>query len=95
MAKAWYQKRPVAVLLHIAVWALFFSLPYLLRPPYNQEQPHQEPYNATVSFIASRLTEIIFVSFFILMQLYLYRDLCISGNYFNTYLPSSFVLHIS
>ena len=34
----WYTKKWVVVLLHVAVWTLFFSLPYLLSPPYEQKK---------------------------------------------------------
>ncbi len=34
----WYTKKWVVLLLHIAVWTLFFSLPYLLTTPYEQKK---------------------------------------------------------
>jgi len=34
----WYAKKWVVVLLHVAAWTLFFSLPYLLRTPYEQKK---------------------------------------------------------
>lgn len=35
MKAAWYTKKWVIILLHVAAWAFFFSLPYLLRSPEN------------------------------------------------------------
>lgn len=37
MKTAWYSKKWVIVLLHIAAWTLLFSLPYLLRSPENEK----------------------------------------------------------
>jgi sensor histidine kinase YesM len=34
----WYSKKWVVVLLHVAAWTLFFSLPYLLTTPYEQKK---------------------------------------------------------
>jgi two-component system, LytTR family, sensor kinase len=39
MKAAWYSKKWVIVLLHVAAWVFFFSLPYLLRSPENNKQP--------------------------------------------------------
>src|SRR4051812_1189085 len=38
MKAAWYNKKWVVALLHVAAWTFFFSLPYLLRSP-EQERP--------------------------------------------------------
>jgi two-component system LytT family sensor kinase len=35
----WYNRKWVKVSLHIAVWAIIFSLPFLLRPKYNENKP--------------------------------------------------------
>jgi two-component system LytT family sensor kinase len=37
MKAAWYSKKWVVILLHVAAWAFFFSLPYLLRSPENEK----------------------------------------------------------
>lgn len=39
MKIAWYSKKWVVVILHASAWLLLFSLPYLLRPSYNESQP--------------------------------------------------------
>lgn len=67
MNKNWYQRKWVAVLLHACAWILLFSLPYLLRPTFNADQPkHPEPENATASFIVARLSDLVLISFFYL-----------------------------
>jgi two-component system LytT family sensor kinase len=43
MKAAWYSKKWVIALLHIAAWTLLFSLPYLLRSPENERQPAVKP----------------------------------------------------
>ena len=65
MKKAWYEKKWITVLLHIAAWALLFSLPNLLRPANNPNQPPRiEPEKPTINFIISRISELLMVSFF-------------------------------
>jgi two-component system, LytTR family, sensor kinase len=39
MKTAWYSKKWIIVLLHVATWTLLFSLPYLLSSPANEKQP--------------------------------------------------------
>lgn len=36
---SWYDRKWVRVILHIAVWSLIYSLPFLLRPKYNENRP--------------------------------------------------------
>lgn len=53
MKTAWYSKKWVIVLLHIAAWTLLFSLPYLLRSPENekpQEAGHSKESGAGLYF---------------------------------------------
>ena len=67
MKKLWYENKWVTVLIHIAVWILLFSLPYLLRPSYNPNEPkHHEEVNPTISFIISRISDLLLISFFYL-----------------------------
>jgi two-component system LytT family sensor kinase len=47
MKAAWYTKKWVIVLLHVAAWVFFFSLPYLLRSPENNRQPAHKETNGT------------------------------------------------
>ena len=51
---------------HVAAWILLFSLPYLLRPSYNEnEAPHKEPaVNAGINFLVQRLMDLLWISFF-------------------------------
>ncbi|MFT3934619.1 MAG: histidine kinase [Chitinophagaceae bacterium] len=42
MKAAWYSKKWVVVLLHVAAWTFFFSLPYLLRSPEHDNRPKTE-----------------------------------------------------
>ena len=47
MKPAWYQKKWVVVLLHMAAWTFFISIPYLLRSPDNDHPPrHEENHDA-------------------------------------------------
>lgn len=51
MKAAWYTKKWVIVLLHVAAWIFFISLPYLLRSPENDRQPvHKEANNQNPFF---------------------------------------------
>ena len=57
MSSKWYSKKWVTVVLHTAVWVLLFSLPYLLRPAYNEneakvvqpEQVHRQIFGWTMN----------------------------------------------
>ena len=72
MKKPWHAKKTIIVLLHITAWILLFSLPYLLRPSYNPNQPIQkEQDNPTVKFIIERVYNLLLVGFFYLNALLL------------------------
>jgi two-component system, LytTR family, sensor kinase len=45
MKAAWYTKKWAIVLMHVAAWVFFFSLPYLLRSPEHNKQPAPKPAN--------------------------------------------------
>ncbi len=82
MNKAWYSKKWITVLLHIAAWVLLFSLPYLLRPQNNPNQPsHPEPQNPTVSFIIFRTSDLMLTGFFYLNALLLIPRLLYKKKY--------------
>jgi two-component system, LytTR family, sensor kinase len=67
MKKAWYANKWVAILLHVAAWALLFSLPVLLRPSHNpNEVKSPETANPTILFIISRISDALLISFFYL-----------------------------
>lgn len=79
MKKSWQAKKWIIVLLHIIAWALLFSLPYLLRPTYNPNQPLQkEPINPGVKFIIDRIYNLLLIGFFylnavVLIPIFLYK----------------------
>lgn len=82
MKKAWYAKRWIAVLLHTAAWILLFSLPYLLRPSYNpNEPPHADLTNPTVKFIIDRINNLLLIVFFYLDALWLIPALLYKKKY--------------
>jgi two-component system, LytTR family, sensor kinase len=60
-------KKGFIILIHAAAWILLFSLPYLLRPSYNPNEPrHGQPVNETASFITSRFNDLMLIGFFYL-----------------------------
>lgn len=63
MGLAWYSKKWVSVLLHIAAWLLLFSLPFLLRPSMNNRPPEE---HSTLSLIRYILNDLIYIGFFYL-----------------------------
>jgi sensor histidine kinase YesM len=66
MGKPRYKKWLV-ILMHTAAWILLFSLPTLLRPAGDQnEPPKPEAVNPTMRFIAARLTDLLLIGFFYL-----------------------------
>ncbi len=72
MKTAWYQKKWVVVILHAAAWVLLFSLPTLLRPTYNHEEPaRQQAVSDSVAFLISRSMEVTWMAFFYLNALLL------------------------
>jgi hypothetical protein len=65
MKPLWYNNKWITVLLHVAVWALLFSLPALLRPSYNpNDAMHPKEQHETANFILSRLNDALLISFF-------------------------------
>lgn len=66
MSLKWHEKKLVTVLLHITLWILLFSLPYILKPSLNdgrQASEHSEPIIVHVRYI---LNDLIYISFFYL-----------------------------
>ncbi|MEO5999147.1 MAG: histidine kinase [Chitinophagaceae bacterium] len=72
MKSAWYSKKWVVILLHAAAWVLLFSLPTLLRPSYNQDQParHVSPH-PDLAFLASYIMDITWMGIFYFNALFL------------------------
>jgi two-component system, LytTR family, sensor kinase len=82
MKKAWYASKWVTILLHIAAWVLLFSLPYLLRPSYNPNEPvRPEPASPALVFIAARINDSLLIGFFYLNALLLIPRLLFRKKY--------------
>ena len=77
MGLAWYSKKWMTVLLHIAAWLLLFSLPFLLRPSMNNRPPNQEQQTG-ITILRYILNDLIYVGFFylnaaVLIPKFIYR----------------------
>jgi two-component system LytT family sensor kinase len=67
MKQPWYSKKWVMIALHLAAWTLLFSLPFLLRPSYENNNSHNaHSQNDSNSIIKYLLTDLLWVSFFYL-----------------------------
>lgn len=68
MKEVWYSKKWVVGLFHVAAWVLLFSLPYLLRPSYNENEPPHDKHaaNTTFTFLIQRVMDLIWVFYFYL-----------------------------
>ncbi len=64
MKAAWYTKKWVIVLLHVAAWVFFFSLPYLLKSPENNKQPTHRPNDNDAAFYFSVIMNLSWASLF-------------------------------
>lgn len=64
MKGAWYSKKWFIVLAHTAAWILLFSLPYLLRPSYNNDQPQPHSSRGNDSFYFSTIMNLSWVALF-------------------------------
>jgi sensor histidine kinase YesM len=70
MKKAWYAKKWITMLLHTAAWVLLFSLPYLLRPQNNPNQPaHPQSQNEVINTIIWFTGDLMMIGFFYLNAL--------------------------
>ena len=82
MKKAWYAKKWIVILLHSVAWILLFSLPYLLRPSTDANQPSRpEPQNPVINFIIFRINDLLLISFFYLNALLLIPRLLYKKKY--------------
>lgn len=69
MSLKWYNKKWVTVVLHIAAWALLFSLPFILRPNYGDNSHKQkEDIGGIIGYLVN---DAIYVSFFYFNALFL------------------------
>ncbi|MEO6330264.1 MAG: histidine kinase [Ginsengibacter sp.] len=67
MAKLWYSKRWITIVIHALAWILLFSLPYLLTSSYNNKEPkHTDIESGSWGFMFSVLMNITWViSFYV------------------------------
>lgn len=106
MKKAWYARKWITMLLHTAAWVLLFSLPYLLRPQNNPNQPtHPQSQNDIINTIIWFTGDLMLIGFFYLNALliiprlfykkkYTLYTLAIFGS-FATYVMLVWLLKIS
>lgn len=67
MGKPWYSNKWTTVLIHATCWVILFSLPALLRPSHNPNDINMvKALNTKVIFFISRVSDILFISFFYL-----------------------------
>ena len=55
MKEQWYSRKWVAVLFHAAAWILLFSLPYLVRPSYNDHPVKTSPQGNSSFYFSSAM----------------------------------------
>jgi len=66
MSSAWYQKKWVAIILHISVWLFLFSVPFLLRPYTNTNKPRSEETQSGIQLLRYIVNDLIYIGFFYL-----------------------------
>jgi two-component system LytT family sensor kinase len=72
MKPAWYAKKWVIVLLHAAAWVALFSLPFLLRRPYNDKpEANHEEMSASMAALMYVVSNACWIGFFYLNALLL------------------------
>ncbi|HWB28655.1 MAG TPA: histidine kinase [Chitinophagaceae bacterium] len=76
MKKSWYSYTWVKILLHIAVWIIVFSLPFLLFTSYHNDKPHTEQRSAVSMFyIGKAIMWIVFfyINSWVLIPAFIYK----------------------
>lgn len=81
MKTAWYAKKWIIVLMHTAAWILLFSLPYLLRPSYNNERPQNLAKNSDGNFYFSLVMDLSWIALFYFNALFLIPRLIYKKRY--------------
>ncbi|HVZ57148.1 MAG TPA: histidine kinase [Chitinophagaceae bacterium] len=66
MKTAWYTRKWVNVLLHLAAWLLLFSLPFLLRPSYDSGKPREVNQDQTFFLALYLLNDLLLIGLFYL-----------------------------
>jgi sensor histidine kinase YesM len=74
---AWYSKKWVTILLHVAAWLFLFSLPFLLRPSINTAPPNKDQ-NLGMVILRYIVNDLIYIGFFyanagLLIPKFIYR----------------------
>jgi sensor histidine kinase YesM len=78
MKAAWYSKKWVIILLHVAAWTFYFSLPYLLRSPENERPGPKPSHDADAGFYFSWIMNFTWATLFyfnayVLIPRYIHR----------------------
>jgi len=78
MKAAWYSKKWVIILLHVAAWTFYFSLPYLLRSPENERPGPKPSHDADAGFYFSWIMNftwaiLFYFNAYVLIPRYIYR----------------------
>lgn len=66
MSSAWYQKKWVAVMLHVSVWVFLFSLPFLLRPYMDNSKANSHESQSPIALLRYITNNLIYIGFFYL-----------------------------
>ena len=66
MSSTWYQKKWVAIILHVSVWVFLFSLPFLLRPYIGNNKAHPEEQQSAIQILRYIINDLIYIGFFYL-----------------------------
>jgi sensor histidine kinase YesM len=80
MKGPWYSKWLI-VLVHAAAWTLLFSLPYLLRPEYNNEEHKQSTSSGSAANYFSTIMNLSWIALFYLNGLFLIPRLVYKKKY--------------
>jgi two-component system, LytTR family, sensor kinase len=82
MSKAWYSKKWVITLLHIVVWVVLFSMPYLLRPSWGENRPiNKNNTEPVLVHLRYALNNIIYIIFFYINANILLPRYILKGRY--------------
>ena len=82
MPEAWYSKKWMTIAIHAAAWILLFSLPALLRPGHDANQPkNPDLVNSNIAFIVQRISDALLIAFFYLNAFVLLTQLFYKRKY--------------
>ena len=66
MKQAWYSKKWVTILLHLAAWMILFSLPFLFRPSMDNNKQHEGSGDETAFLFHYLTNAVLWIGFFYL-----------------------------